>query len=38
MSLEDAFHSEAIAALKNTDEILELLVLRDNSQYSDDGI
>ena len=36
-SLNNASHDEAIAALKNADKVLELTVLRDSSQYSDDG-
>ena len=37
VELRNATHDEAIAALKNTEQILELAVLRDMSQFANDG-
>ena len=35
--LRNATHDDAIAALKNTEQVLELTVLRDLSQFANDG-
>ena len=37
IELRNATHDDAIAALKNTEQILELTVLRDLSQFANDG-
>ena len=37
IELSNATHEEAINALKNTGQILQLTILRDVTQYPDDG-